>query len=63
MMTRFTLFRALGTAGAIRAGTTGATTRTFTTAMGQTKADKKHDEQEQWRDVAFHTLIIDPQSP
>ena len=62
-MTGFTLFRALGIAGAVRAGTTGATARTLTTAMGQAKADKQYDEQDQWRDVAFHGLIIDPQSP
>ena len=43
-MTGFTLFRALGITGAVRAGATGATARTLTTAMGQAKADKQHDE-------------------
>jgi hypothetical protein len=44
LMTGFTLFRTLGTARTIGAGATGATGRTFTTAMGQSKADKQHDE-------------------
>jgi hypothetical protein len=62
-MTGFALIGALGTAWAICAGATGTITGTFTTTMGQTKADKQHDEKEQWCDVAFHTPIVDPQSP
>ena len=63
MMTGFTFFRAFGFAWAILTGTTGATGRPFSTPVGQAKTDEQYNQQEQWRDIALHVLIVDPQSP
>ena len=63
VMMGFTLVFALGFAGAIFPGATGATRRTFTTAVGKAKADKQDNQQEQWCDIALHPIIIALQSP
>ena len=63
MMMGFALVFALGFAGAIFPGATGATGRAFTTPVGKAKADKQDDQQEQWCDIALHLIIIALQSP